>query len=170
MLKHWPILTFVAETLCMKVAGLDKNGIDLRFTVGGRTRNRTKLRGENGRAQFRRSIHEAKPKIPVDEEHHARTDMKAVLHEIFKEWRENERKATTLIILTDGVWESTIPSDAADKEIVAFAKEVQEIKAFAPRHFSIGFVRFGEDKKARLQRLDDELCNTHKDRYGRDLE
>ncbi|PVI05816.1 hypothetical protein DM02DRAFT_71636 [Periconia macrospinosa] len=169
MLEHWPILTFVAETLCMKVAGLDKSGVDLKFTVLGHLRNKKNLRGSSGRAQFRKSINEAKPEISTEEERHARTDMQTVLREIFQEWRKDERPKTTLLIFTDGEWESTIPYDAADNEIVSFAKEVQETKSFAPRHFSIGLVRFGENNKTRLQYLDDELCKKHKDRNGEDL-
>jgi hypothetical protein len=46
MSKHWPIVTFVAETLAKNAAGLDKSGIDIKFTVDGSRHNKNDLKGD----------------------------------------------------------------------------------------------------------------------------
>jgi hypothetical protein len=56
MCRHWPIVTFVAETLVKNAAGLDKDGIDLMFTVDGETLNIPKIKGESGRQSLQRAL------------------------------------------------------------------------------------------------------------------
>jgi hypothetical protein len=157
MVKHWPILKFVAETLSRKVAGLDRNGIDLRFTIKGHEFDRTNLKGDSGRRDFARAIDKARPCPASSKDHFVATNMDQILRNIFQGWRASSRKATTLIILTDGSWEGTIPRDAIDKSILDFAKKNLH-KKYESRHFSIGFIRFGDKETKRLKSLDDDLC------------
>jgi hypothetical protein len=159
MVEHWPILKFVAETLSKKVAGLDRNGIDLRFTIKGHEFDKTNLKGDSGRRDFAKAIDKARPWPASSKDHFVATNMDQILQSIFKEWRTSSRKATTLIVLTDGSWEGTIPRDAINKTILDFAKEHLH-KKHKSRHFSMGFIRFGETEVKRLRSLDDDLC-TH---------
>jgi hypothetical protein len=164
MLEHWPVLTFVAETLSRKVAGLDKSGIDVKFTVNGHLHNRVNLRGEKGRAAFTKALHESQPPQLLSEDYFLSTDMNQVFMEIFREWRDPTRgqeKPTTLIVLTDGEWRGTQPSLTLNNTIVEFGKEVLSQKRYNPRHFSIGFVRFGDTQKLKLEELDDKLCDAN---------
>jgi hypothetical protein len=164
MLEHWPVLTFVAETLSRKVAGLDKSGIDVKFTVNGHLYNRGNLRGEKGRAAFTKVLYESQPPPLLSEDYFLSTDMNQVFMEIFREWRDPTRgqeKPTTLIVLTDGEWRGTQPSLTLNNTIVEFGKEVLSQKRYNPRHFSIGFVRFGDTQKLKLEELDDKLCDAN---------
>jgi hypothetical protein len=164
MVPYWPLLKFVADTLAMKVAPLDDDGIDFRFTIAGYLHNRTNMQGLDGLAEMRRVLDNAEPKPPSEghERDRSPSDMSATLQEIFNEyWKKNECKATTVIVLTDGKWEGTQPANLINTAIVDFARGVQNDKRnFGDRHFTIGFVQFGEgmNEKLKLKVLDDELC------------
>jgi hypothetical protein len=157
MVEYWPLLKFVAETLSKKVAGLDQSGIDLRFTIKGHEFDNTNLVGDRGRRDFSRAIDRARPCQAISKDHFVATNMDQILRTIFNEWRTSSKRATTVIILTDGLWKGTIPWDAIDKTIVNFAKDELHKKRNS-RHFSIGFIRFGNAGIKRLERLDNELC------------
>ncbi|KAF2477652.1 uncharacterized protein BDR25DRAFT_299514 [Lindgomyces ingoldianus] len=161
MVDHWPIVTFVAETLAKKIAGLDENGFDVKFTINGHSLNKSELRGEDGRRKFKDVLNTARPKEPLSNDFFMPTDMNHLLHDVFRQWWDPSRsnqKATTLLVLTDGIWKGTNPPDAINKTIVKFAKQLEENDRFGPRHFTIGFIRFGVAGKERLKILDDRLC------------
>ena len=164
MIRHWPVTEFVAQTLGMKVAGLDEDGIDVKFTINGKKFNKERLRGLSGLNQLNSVLNEARPEQPPDEDAREATDMNSTLRDIFSNyWKRGFQKATTVVVLTDGVWEGSL-SNTANEAIVEFTREVQNHKRrFPPRHFTIGFVRFGEgiEEKAKLQDLDDKLCEAH---------
>jgi hypothetical protein len=52
---------FVAETLAMKAAGLDRDGIDVYFTVDGDAHNLKALVGDGGRQRLRKALLNAAP-------------------------------------------------------------------------------------------------------------
>lgn len=157
MHEHWPLVTFVAETLAKKVAGLDEDGIDVRFTVGGRKHNKAFLKGDNGRKAFRQSLDNAWPANTQNE--NTLTDMNQMFNEVLGDWTRKQRPATTLLVLTDGVWVKT--SDAQiQKTILQFA-EATKTSVVGRRHFSIQFIRFGELGTERLRWLDDEFSKAH---------
>jgi hypothetical protein len=160
MCKHWPIVTFVAETLAKHAAGLDKNGIDLMFTVDGATLNIPKIKGESGRRLLQGALRKA---WPEDAKRDATmVDIAKILTAIYKKWssKGKDPPATTLLILTDGDWSKT-DHGALNDIILDFAK--REPQDVGPRHFSIQLIRFGEQNKEKLTWLDDQLCK----QYGR---
>ncbi|KAG9195926.1 hypothetical protein G6011_01047 [Alternaria panax] len=155
MSAHWPIVTFVAQTLAKKAAGLDKSGFDLKFTVDGHIHNKKNLKGDSGRNKLKRALKATWPEYKPSS--HVTTDMTRVFADVFQEWRREDQPATTLFVLTDGVWSNT-DLDALNSIILDIARQDQ-LHA-GNRHFSIQFIRFGDDDpgKARLQWLDDGLC------------
>jgi serine/threonine protein kinase len=155
MQKFWPIVTFVAITLAMKIAGLDEDGYDVRFTINGAKYDEFGLKGKGGLETLKKTLMAAQPQ-PLKP-----TDMSEVLDDLFREHQSNRyRKATTLLVLTDGAWEGTIPVDNADNKIVEFARDLGKVKA-RDRHYTIGFIRFGVEFRDRLKALDDELSEKH---------
>lgn len=156
MFKHWPIAVFVAETLAKNAAGLDRSGVDVRFTIDGHKHNKKDLRGDSGRETLKKALKAAWP----DNTPHtsSSTDMARVLDEIRREWSQTGRRATTLLVLTDGVWSNTNDRDL-EETILSIAEHDQQHAG--NRHFSIQFIRFGDDDvqhKQKLERLDDKLC------------
>lgn len=149
---------FVAETLAKNAAGLDKDGIDLMFTVDGHTHDKGELKGDPGRKALNKALHAAWPENTTNDD--SLTDMRRTLAEVVKKWNRNKRRATTLLVLTDGVWSKTDQS-ALDATILDIAR--QEQHHAGNRHFSIQFIRFGdhENEKTKLQWLDDNLCSQH---------
>ena len=156
MQKFWPIVTFVAITLAMKIAGLDEDRYDVRFTINGAKYDKFELKGKSGLKTLKKTLMAAQPQSSKP------TDMSKVLDDLFREHRRDHyRKATTLLVLTDGAWEGTIPMDNADNKIVEFARDLGKVKAPDP-HYTIGFIRFGVEFRDRLKALDDELSKKHK--------
>jgi hypothetical protein len=159
MCKHWPIVTFVAETLAKHAAGLDKDGIDLIFTVDGATLNIPKIKGESGRRLLQGALKKAWPEDAKSDA--TMVDMARILTAIYKTWNSKGKNppATTLLILTDGDWSKT-DHGALNDIILDFAK--REPQHVGPRHFSIQLIRFGEENKAKLTWLDDQLCQQNR--------
>lgn len=159
MASHWPILEFVVYTLSKKVAGLDKSGIDLRFTVHyPKNHDLKRLKGEEGRRKIKEALDAARPSSDRT------TDMDKVLRVLFEEWRRSHGPPTTLIIFTDGIWGDT-DVHAFEKKLIEGLKLVQGRHSGHENHyFTIQFVRFGDDPNAieRLQKWDDDLCNSHR--------
>jgi hypothetical protein len=153
MCQHWPIVTFVAETLVKSAAGLDKDGIDVIFTVDGGKLNIPEIRGESGRQSLRRALRESWPESAKSVD--TMVDMAQVLTDIYKIWKIKGQKSTTLLVLTDGDWSKT-DLLALHQIILDFAK--LEPQRTGPRHFSIQLIRFGEEHKDKLTMLDDSLC------------
>lgn len=161
MLEHWPIVVFVAETMAKKAAGLDKDGVDLRFTIDGAVHDKTGLKGDGGRKEFRAALNAAEPENSANQDF--KTDMYHTLDEIVRRWRANHKPATTLLVLTDGKWESTM-ENLVDNTILGIAAEMKGYSG--PRSFSIQFIRFGDDCAAKLAKLDNELFKGHVFRYA----
>jgi hypothetical protein len=158
MFKHWPIVVFVAETLVKKAAGLDKNGVDLRFTIDGDAHNKSGLKQDAGREEFRVALNAAAP--DRSKHHEFQTDMYTVFDTIFKQWESKGRRDTTLLVLTDGVWANTM-TNLVEERILDIAKQLtkpKNSKHTGPRKFSIQFIRFGEQCVEKLSKLDNDLC------------
>ena len=155
MCKHWPIVTFVAQTLAMNAAGLDRDGFDVKFTVDGRTHDQQRLRGDRGRKKLKKALKAAWPEQKPND--NTTTDMARIFQTIFGEWKQTGKPATTLLVLTDGVW-SNENTATFNKIILDIARLEQ--RPGGSRHFSIQFIRFddGLPEKIRLQWLDDHLC------------
>ena len=156
---------FVAETLAKKAAGLDKDGIDVYFTVAGDEYNQKDLVGESGRQQLRTALSNATPDH-VDREG-CQTDMCDAFSKISHNWKEKGKPATTLLVLTDGFWKETNDADF-DRAVIKIAEDpiAATTKQTGKRLFSIQFIRFGDEGYERLRSLDDDLCKRHS---GRDI-
>jgi hypothetical protein len=156
MFDHWPILIFVVETLAKTAAGLDKDGIDLMFTVDSEACDRPNLRGKFGRMVLKEALQKAWP--PNTGNNESQTNVGQIVSKIYDTWKCKGQKATTLLILTDGNWSET-DEGSLNETILRFARKEKQI--VGNRHFSIQLIRFGEHHKDRLQWLDDSLCKLH---------
>ncbi|KAF2490635.1 hypothetical protein BU16DRAFT_622209 [Lophium mytilinum] len=154
MLPFWEVATFVAETLAMKLAGLDDDGLDLMCTLGD-----VNLENEKG-LQAPINIRHAMDRARPSSDGNAKTDMRETLEDIFEDFLGNRKLAKdrkmTLIVLTDGIWKGPVPLESVEAKIEEFVKQLNTLK---DRAFSIQFIRFGDDAEAieRLRRLDDDL-------------
>lgn len=159
MKKYWDEATFVLETLVMIAAGQDKDGSDLRFTLGSQ-----RLNNEKSSASFKAAMLRAKPG------ENEVTDIRQSLGEIFESYlhalrsfnmgRGRRAKALTLIILTDGLWEGVQEKSRINGQIVEFISRMKKITDnVVERRVSIQFIQFGKDQDAtkRLTGLDNDL-------------
>jgi hypothetical protein len=166
MSPHWYKATYLLETLLLKAAGQDEDGMDLSFTSGN-----ISVEGRRGESKFIKAMRDsdARPRQGI------RTNMKKPLGEILDDYlqeaiylREQRKlkksvpksKNLTLIILTDGMWEGMDDKDGVNDKIITFAKELKGVIGnLKDRPVSIEFVQFGDDPDAtyRLWRLDNDL-------------
>ncbi|KAK2765345.1 hypothetical protein FQN54_008191 [Arachnomyces sp. PD_36] len=144
MRKYWPMVVFTAETLAMKVAGLDDDGYDLRFTMTPKY-NKDGRKGANGLDSLKKQLRKADPKNDMP------TDMSKNLVDLFNEYRR--RKSATLIVLTDGAWQGTKRYGDVREKIVGEA--LRQAGRGLERHLTIQFVSFGLRYKKELDALDD---------------
>ena len=169
MIACWEWATFLVETLAMKLARIDDDGLDLVFTNGGADYNLTK---EKSAPAFKLAMQRAEPKTRGP-----KTDMSICLGEISRSyWSKAHRKKLTLIIVTDGMW-GLLPSSSGgsgeaarenpvDKKITDFVKELKvrvgESKV-EDRWFSIQFISFATDPLAHayLKFLDSGFWKRH---------
>ena len=141
----------------MKLGKLDKNGMDLYFTLGSE-----ELRNECEVARFTDKMVKAAPQDSHDQGH---TDMEAKIGHILSRSLSSARtwkKDVTLIVLTDGKWKSTTnPKIAVGNKLVGAVEEMDRLYAgHRTRPLTFQFVYFGDDKEAisRLEYLDDDLA------------
>lgn len=154
MVPHWDNATCVLLTLAMKIGPLDKDGLDLVYTIGETHEARGK-KGWGMPTEFENSMKLAKR----DMEDRDKTNMGQTLRKIFDGYTDF-RKKLTLIILTDGIWKGSTTENDVENSIVMFITNMKKkLKKFESRWFSIQFVYFGDNEQAidRLQRLDDKM-------------
>ncbi|KAK2764155.1 protein kinase domain protein [Colletotrichum kahawae] len=103
----------------MKIGTLDKDGLDLMFTVGER-HNVLGATEWSIPDKFRKSLQAA------EESMHPRnkTNMATTLLKIFDKY-ENHSKKQTLIILTDGLWEGSNTSNDVEATISDFIQDLK---------------------------------------------
>ncbi len=162
MRPHWYEATYLLETLLMKAASQDRNGIDLYFTRGTVSRE-----NERNISQIVAAMKDENAQ-PMD---NIKTDMKEALSKILSKYyqdldaekklhKKRTLKNLTIIIFTDGLWEAMLNKDEVKDRIVAFMNKLEAMDYnLEDRPVSIGFVHFGDDPEAaeRLRQLDDEL-------------
>lgn len=161
MFKHWAHVKFVLKTLATKAKGLDPNGVDLYFTLGG-----VKAENKTGVKPLMDAM--ANPKaMPANYNDGLDTDMAGRLKDLFDDHLTRVRQSRkhgservtklTIIVLTNGMWDEV----QVAKRIVEFAIALKDLtkKDLDDRPVSIEFIQFGRDSGAtdRLKRLDDEL-------------
>ncbi|KAG8156623.1 hypothetical protein KVR01_013574 [Diaporthe batatas] len=156
MSDKWGQVEIVLLVLAMKIGRLDKDGIDLVYTIGehGKLKN---VKGTDIHGRFKKSMGDVGNSI----NHTDRTSMRQTLGTIFSEYLENPGKRMTLIILTDGAWEGSRTDNDVEQLIVDFVGKLEQQRgSMEQRWFSIQFVWFGEEDTAaisRLKSLDDNM-------------
>ncbi|KAK8086767.1 hypothetical protein PG994_001741 [Apiospora phragmitis] len=145
MRPYWPAMRIALETLASMIGRLDKDGLDIEFTLGKEIRQ---ARDEALRPQDPQMV---------------RTDMAMILGQIFQEYLKDTSKPMTLIVFTDGIWEGTYSLQDVETSIVEFLRDDAISKKFSNlRWFSIEFVSFGQAGVGRLEGLDDDLESKYK--------
>ena len=76
MLPFWAVASYVLETLVMKLAGLDEDGLDLLFTIG-EEHNISNAKGSNTPSKFKKAIDKAHPAKLTPQGKRYKTDMAA---------------------------------------------------------------------------------------------
>lgn len=155
MKLHWTNLEMTLLTLAMKIGPLDKDGLDLRYTIGEH-HNLNNIKGWKIKSQFRQSMRDTYDRIDVRDH----TDMAATLSAIFDDYIKDFSKKQTLIILTNGLWEGSGLTEDVESVILTFIANLKtKLGPLKRRWFTIQFISFGNDEKAlrRLQYLDDNL-------------
>jgi hypothetical protein len=163
MERFWYEATYLLETLVMKAAGQDQNGMDLTFTAGPiEVRNKTRA------SKFVDTMKDSNAR-PSPGMH---TDIRKPLGNIFKNYLEKLEdkrkypykegpKDLTLIVLTDGLWAGVRDKDEVRQKIVKFVKNLEEVigDRVKDRPISLEFIQFGDDEDAtyRLRQLDNDL-------------
>jgi hypothetical protein len=162
MEDFWYEAIYLVETLVMKAAGQDDNGMDLSFTGGP-----VKVVNKKDKSDFSKAMRDAQAQ-PADGVH---TDMRKALGDIFAAYLEDLKNARrsaskkkvkdlTLIVLTDGIWAGVLNKDVVSQTIVSFVKQLEGmVGELRHRPVSIEFIQFGKDVDATylLRRLDNDL-------------
>lgn len=167
MVKFRHLATFIVETLAMKLGGIDKDGLDLKFTLG---EGEYDVNGVKGDAPDRFKAAMGKAWEKSGGLHPIPTDMSHTLGQFFSKYLSRPpQKRTTLLIITDGVWDGPTPQgemgktkvDKVETTIVEFigSERLKAIRLLEKRFFTIQFIRVGNNSEAakRLQRFDDDL-------------
>lgn len=162
MAPWWEWVTFIVETLALKLARLDDDGLDLVFTSG----SEYNLKSVKDAAKFRTAMGRA---TPNPNSH--KTDMSRCLGDLSRPYLSTSPdKQLTLIIFTDGMWGlagGASSQNPVDKKIVNFIKELTSelgLSKVEDRWFSIQFISFATDPRAQeyLDYLDSGLSGVHK--------
>ncbi|KAI1260871.1 kinase-like domain-containing protein [Xylariaceae sp. FL1019] len=156
---HWKPVRTVLETLGMLVTGLDKDGVDLEFTIGAHKKEGIQRRIPR---EFGHSMDEVRKAYSPNDQ----TNMKHKLETIFDKYLHpyNYTKRMTLIILTDGLWYGQ-DHDDVERTIAEFLQTLKDKhNRMESRWCSIQFVSFGDDMQAlnRLDRLDNNMKDLYK--------
>lgn len=153
MYPFWDVTSFILTTLAMKLSGLDKDGLNLRFTIRMEHVNNAKKARAPGK--FEDAMSRAKPQ----ESEIVKTNMAESLGRVLEEYLQARKgKRMTLIVLTDGVWPGSMREKSVERKIADFLKVLsqrhlsQRHQALEDRQYTIQFIRFGEDPRA-IQRL-----------------
>ncbi|KAI1760751.1 hypothetical protein GGR53DRAFT_62938 [Hypoxylon sp. FL1150] len=155
MNPYWDAMTMVLETLVSKVDHLDEDGLDIEFTVGS-AHNTHAVSGSKVLSKFRAARQEASSR-PFD----IGTDMAKVLTHIFDAYLRGPRRATTLIVLTDGVWRGTLDDRSVEEAVAEFLRQSIFKRRLEKRWFTIQFISFGHGVPEILKHLDDEIEKTY---------
>ena len=158
MAPFWEAMTITIEVLSAKVEALDKNGLDLEFTLGTEHSVMNARRTRVLRA-FEKAKREA---LSRPEDRRYETDIVETLTRVFQRYLCDARKATTLLVLTDAAWEATLDLRLVEKKIVEFLRRKEITEKMDDRWFSIEFISFGDAGIEKLRVLDDEQV----DKYG----
>ncbi|KAF2668397.1 hypothetical protein BT63DRAFT_456036 [Microthyrium microscopicum] len=155
------LVAFIVETLAQHMTGCVENGLSLYFT---NSLDSLPMVKSNVADKFREVL--LSPQIWQREGRvEKRTDMAEILQKRYTEYlqlpKSSPPRASTLLVITDGLWSDMEPENKVETELVAFIRAMtSRWPNLKDRHYTIQFIRVGHDptSKSRLQRLDDQLC------------
>ncbi|KAI1089040.1 hypothetical protein F5B19DRAFT_468927 [Rostrohypoxylon terebratum] len=151
MSSSWEAMTTALETLVSKVGSLDKNGLDLEFTLGN-AHNVHNVSSRQLLARFRDAKKDA-----LSQNYNLNTNMAKTLTRIFDKYLSDTRRAKTLIVLTNGVWGGTINPTDVEMAIAGFLRKPALAQKLERRWFTIQFIACGDQVPDILRHLDDNL-------------
>ncbi|KAI1453403.1 hypothetical protein F4805DRAFT_377169 [Annulohypoxylon moriforme] len=151
MSPMWERMTTVLETLVYKVGRLDKDGLDLEFTLGG-DHNAYNVSDKQLLTKFREVKADA-----LSQQYYLNTDMAKTLTRIFDKYLLDTRRAKTLIILTNGLWGGTTNPTDVERAIADFLRKPALAQKLEKRWFTIQFIACGNQVPDILQHLDDDI-------------
>jgi hypothetical protein len=178
MKSFWRHASYLLKVLVWRSLGYDDNGMELRFTNDLDEKLRLVPKKKQSINDFTKKMDDADPNKRKNSIY--KTDMSASLSLILEDHLMKNRDGTklkrhlTVLVLTDGLWESNAELDV-DNYLLTFIKKIPEVnwepatplKASTareklpsrPRPISIQFIRFGHHPEAiaRLDRLDNSL-------------
>ena len=158
MARWWDDAIEALNVLVEKVAGQDKDGVDLSFTNG-----RVKLTNQKGGTKIKAAMKEAQPDRLVG------TNMSKALGDILSDYYSyvlERRKAPkkfkglTVIVLTDGIWEGMTNKAGVEDTVVNFLENLGDLIGHTmDRLATIELIQFGHDKDAThmLEQLEGNL-------------
>ncbi|KAI0852715.1 hypothetical protein F5Y00DRAFT_257974 [Daldinia vernicosa] len=144
-------MSIVMETLVAKVDRLDKDGLDIEFTVNHQY-NAYGISGRKLLSKFKGAMQEA-----LSRKYQMQTDMTRVLTHIFDGYLRNTEREMTLIVLTDGNWAGTSDETSVERSIAEFLRKPALALKLEKRWFTIQFVALGPGIPDILARLDDNI-------------
>ncbi|KAI2466329.1 hypothetical protein F4781DRAFT_406060 [Annulohypoxylon bovei var. microspora] len=151
----WKTMTMVIETLVYKVGRLDRNGLDLEFTLGN-DHNAYNVSGKQLLAKFKDAKNDA-----LSRQYQINTDMAKTLTHIFDKYLPDTKRAKTLIILTNGLWGGTTNPADVELAIADFLKKPALEQKLEKRWFTIQFIACGSEVPDILKHLDDNIANKY---------
>lgn len=151
MSSSWETMATALETLASKVGSLDKNGLDLEFTLGN-AHNAHNVSSRQLLSRFRDAKNDA-----LSQHFNLNTDMAKTLTRIFDKYLSGTRRAKTLIVLTNGVWGGTINPTDVEIAIADFLRKPALAQKLERRWFTIQFIACGDQVPDILRHLDDNL-------------
>ncbi|KAI1209587.1 uncharacterized protein F4807DRAFT_97731 [Annulohypoxylon truncatum] len=155
MLPLWETMTTVLETLVAKIGQLDKNGLDLEFTLGN-IHNAYNVPGKQLLAKFKDAKNDA-----LSQQYHINTNMAKTLTRIFDKYLSDTTRAKTLIVLTNGLWRGTVNPTDVEVAIADFLRKPALAQKLEKRWFTIQFIACGSEVPSILKHLDDNIENKY---------
>ncbi|KAI8624441.1 hypothetical protein F5Y19DRAFT_467790 [Xylariaceae sp. FL1651] len=158
-----PHATYLIRILVWRALGYDEDGMELYFT-NKRPRAQVEQKVNQNVADFVRAMDAGKPSAHPSQSSGTIT---AALQEIFSRYNSTPNpKPMTIIVLTDGIWETVMHETAVDAMIKQQINELtwsghdnKDLSVSRPITFQ--FIRFGDhpDGMKRLERLDNQIEN-----------
>lgn len=153
MAKHWQTVNKVFKALSYIVKEMDKDGLDLYFTISETCEKKAKRTSK------------LLPIVEARKQHgNSTTDINHRLTKILEEyknnldnkkWYQSEIKPLSLYILTDGLWENECTAIEPIRNAVQKLEDLRKDE----KQIGIQFISFGHDPIGlqRLHHLDDGL-------------
>lgn len=160
MRPHWKDVAQLLTVLSYMVKGLDRDGLDLHFTMSSRRMN------EASSTKLVRHVERAHPGGASDIDLSLDRILNPYLEQLMsnkaprRNWLlpRNFARPLNIYVLTDGVW---LPDSDGTRSIKAFVAKLHELGIHNPaKQIGIQFIQFGNDRDGakKLQHLDSDFA------------